>query len=48
MYNVPCIKEMVEDFEEMEKASLRVQSGKKLNFIQSAIVAVIKVFRTLL
>ena len=48
MYNVPCIKEMVADFEEMEKASLRVEEGKKLNFLQSAIVAVIKVFRTLL
>jgi cardiolipin synthase len=48
MYNVPCIKDMVTDFEEMEKASVLVKEGKKLNFIQSAIVAVIKVFRTLL
>ncbi len=48
MYNVPCIKEMVLDFEEMEKASTLAEGGKKLNIIQRALVAFLKVFRTLL
>ena len=48
MYDVPCIKDMIADFEEMEKESELVKEGKTLNFLQRAIVAVIKIFRTLL
>ena len=48
MYDVPCIKDMVKDFEEMESLSIEAQAGKKLNFIQKTIVAVIKIFRTML
>jgi len=48
MYGVPCISEMVKDFEEMESVSVRVEAGKKLNIFQRGLVAVLKVFRTLL
>ena len=48
MYGVPCIKEMVLDFEEMESVSVEAQARKKLNLIQRIVVVVIKIFRTML
>ena len=47
MYNVPCIKDMVEDFKEMEKVSQKVEEIKKLNIFQSLLVAGLRLFRAM-
>lgn len=48
LYKVPCIKEMYEDFLEMEKISLEVSPNYKIGPVKYVIATTIKVFRTLL
>lgn len=48
MYDVPCIKDMVEDFKEMEAQSELVPEGFKVNAFQRMICAIARLIRTLL
>ena len=48
MYDTPCIREMVEDFKEMEKVSQRVRVGKDINAFQRLIISILSIFRALL
>ena len=48
LYNVPCIKQMLDDFKEMEKVSQEVPPTYKVGKIQFVIATTLKVFRTLL
>ena len=48
MYDVPCIKDMIEDFKEMEAVSEEVTTGYKINLIQRLIISVLSIFRALL
>ena len=48
MYDTPCIREMVEDFKEMEKVSQRVRIGKDINAFHKLIISILSIFRALL
>ena len=48
LYGVPCIKDMVEDFKEMESVSELVKKIKRPNLFKRIIVSVLKLIRTLL
>ena len=48
IYNDPCIKEIKEDFLEMRMESKLVDKNFKVNIFQRIIVAILKLFRTLL
>ena len=48
MYDTPCIREMVEDFKEMEKVSQRVRIGKDINAFQRLVISILSIFRALL
>ncbi len=48
MYDTPCIKDMVEDFKEMEAVSIEVKSNYKINIFQRLIISILTIFRALL
>ena len=48
MYGTPCIKDMVQDFKEMEELSKLEKEGYKLNVFQRALISLVNIFRTLL
>ena len=47
MYNVSCIKDMVEDFKNMEKESEQVLKEPKLGLFSKILISIMRVFRTL-
>ena len=48
MYDTPCIKEMIDDFNEMENESIEVTEYVKMSLLQRLVANIFKVFRTLL
>ena len=48
IYNDPCLKDIKEDFIEMQMQSQKVEKTYKVNAFQRFIVSIFKLFRTLL